>query len=224
MHADAGTAPLMQHLRTATQALHTQAESQALQRDMMRGCLSQELFIAYLEQLLLIHQPLEEALRLLVTRVPALQQVVQPCHYHASRLVDDLRYFGSDLHDLQPVPATAQFLTRLATYRTEASLAVLGVHYVLEGSKNGGRFQAAKVREMYALPAQAGTTYLDPYGMQQQALWGVYKEAMNGLSLTLEGRATILDGANATFLAFSAMCQGLMLAPIAAAYAEESVR
>ncbi len=224
MHADAGTTPLMQHLRTATQALHTHAESQALQRDMMRGCLPQELLIAYLEQLLLIHQPLEEALRLLVTRVPALQQVVQPWHYHTSRLVGDLRYFESDLHALQPVPATAEFLTRLATYRTEASLAVLGVHYVLEGSKNGGRFQAAKVREMYELKSQDGTTYLDPYGMQQPALWGAYKEAMNGLSLTLEARATILEGANATFLAFSGMCQDLMLAPLAVAYGEESVR
>ena len=177
---------------------------------LMRGYLPQQLFVAYLEQLFLIHQRLESYLSTLAESLPAVGYVVQPDYYHEMRLRRDLQFFGSRPDRVQPLPSTARFLAQLTDRADHEPVTLLGVHYVLEGSKNGGRFQAVKVREAYALPDEMGTEYLDPYGDQQPVLWAQYKAAMNEVSLSRAARESVVAGAKETFLTFVDMCRELM--------------
>jgi heme oxygenase len=63
-------------------------------------------------------------------------------------------------------------------------MALLGVLYVLEGSTNGSKYIARKVRPAYALPENGeGSAYLDPYGTAQPTRWQEFKAAMDGLNL-----------------------------------------
>ena len=204
------SAPIMQQLREDTHALHRLAEGQEFQMQLMRGRLPQQLFVAYLEQLFLIHQQLESSLITLAESLPAVGHVVRPDYYHELRLRRDLQFFGSRPDHVQPLPSTTRFLAQLNDCADHEPVTLLGVHYVLEGSKNGGRFQAVKVRDAYALPDETGTEYLDPYGDQQPILWAQYKAAMNEVSLSQAERESIVAGAKETFWAFVDMCQELM--------------
>ena len=72
-------------------------------------------------------------------------------------------------------------MDRLAS---EQPMALLGILYVLEGSTNGSKFIARKVRPAYELPATGeGSAYLDPYGDVQPARWQEFKAAMDALNL-----------------------------------------
>ncbi len=159
--------PLMEQLRNETHALHQQAERQPLQTELMRGRLPRLHFIAYLEQLFLIHQRLEPHFATAIIDDPTVAHIIRPHHYHAPYLKQDLHDFGRHPQHVQPLHTTTQFLTWLDQMASQIPLALLGVHYVLEGSKNGGVFQAVKVRQAYDLAGRAGTMYLDPYGEQQ---------------------------------------------------------
>lgn len=202
--------PVMQQLRDDTHDLHMLAERQALQLALMRGHLPQAVFVSYLAQLFIIHQRFEPYLAAMADVLPPVARAVQPYHYHAARLQRDLHFFGSLVSAIEPLPATERFLQQLDDYRRHEPVALMGVHYVLEGSKNGGRFQAMVARDIYHLPAGQGTEYLDPYGEQLQALWSKYKADVNSTALTPEARAAMVAGAKQTFLTFVGMCQELM--------------
>ncbi len=201
---------VMQQLRDDTHDLHKAAEGQPFQMALIRGHLSESLFVAYLEQLFLLHQCFEDRLTQALKTMPSVSHVVQPEHYHEARLYRDLNYFGNELRQLRPLPATDDFSAQLNTYVIDEPAALLGVHYVLEGSKNGGRFQAMKVREVYGLTGKDGTEYLDPYGDQQQAVWQQFKTAMNELEWPPTTRRSLVSGAKATFQTFIGICQQLM--------------
>ncbi len=202
--------PLMEHLRHETHALHQRAERQLLQTELMRGRLPRTHFIAYLEQLFLIHQRLECHLSTAIASHPDAAHIIRPHHDHTSYLRQDLHAFGRHPQQIQPRLATAQFLTWLDQTATQTPLALLGVHYVLEGSKNGGVFQAVKVRDAYDLAERTGTMYLDPYGDQQAQCWSQYKADMNRAILSHSVRCAIVEAAKSTFQRFIDLCQELM--------------
>ncbi|WP_089721444.1 biliverdin-producing heme oxygenase [Candidatus Entotheonella palauensis] len=202
--------PLMEQLRNETHALHKRAERQQLQTELMRGRLPKSHFIAYLEQLFLIHQRLDSHLCTLMINHAAVAHIIQPHHYHASYLEQDLRDLGRHPQQLQPLISTAAFLAWLDHIATHTPLALLGVHYVLEGSKNGGRLQAVKVRDAYALAERQGTMYLDPYGEQQSHFWSQYQTDMNRAALGSQTQHEMIEAAKTTFQRFIELCQELM--------------
>ncbi len=73
-----------------------------------------------------------------------------------------------------------------------------GMHYVLEGSKNGAKFLAPQVRTAYRLDGR-GARNLDPYGDQQRALWMAFREAMDAVDFTKSEFAAVIDAAKLTF-------------------------
>ncbi len=216
IHRDAGRAlpagsrPLMEQLRDDTHTLHKQAERQSLQTDMMRRRLPRQCFIAYLEQLYLIHQRLESHLATMREHHAIVADIIQPHHYHAPFLKQDLHEFGRHHQHLKPLAATADCLAWLDRTAGRMPLSLLGVHYVFEGSKNGGRFQAVKVREAYALEGHTGTAYLDPYRDQQSHYWTQYKSDMNRAALSEDERNDIVEAAKTTFQFFIDLCRELM--------------
>ena len=170
-------------LREQTAGHHRRAEQHPFQQQMVRGTLPQALYVRWLAQMLHIHGALEYHLDGVVSRSPELAAVFDPGRRKVTALRQDLSHFGAPGH--QPaLPAARALMARMDDLAAERPLALLGILYVLEGSTNGSKFIARKVRPAYALPASGeGAAYLDPYGDRQPARWREFKAAMDALAL-----------------------------------------
>ncbi|MFX9692342.1 biliverdin-producing heme oxygenase, partial [Acinetobacter baumannii] len=64
--------------------------------------------------------------------------------------------------------------------------ALLGSHYVLLGSKHGGKYIAHSLQSKYHLNEGKGAIYFDPYGTNFQQIWKSFVAGMNELPLGSE--------------------------------------
>lgn len=116
----------------------------------------------------------------------------------------------TDLASIAPLASTQAFLRHLGRLNGANAWALLGVWYVLEGSKNGGRHLAKAVARAFSGPNGAPTQYLDPYGDDQQTLWAAFKGGMDALPLDA-GAKTMLQRVSAmTFDAVTNICREIM--------------
>ena len=135
----ASAAPtVMERLRAETADLHSSAEGKDFQRRMVKGELTRDDYARWLGQMLLVHRALEAPLRALMGS-PAFaalreEQLQEPY------LLEDLDALGQDPAAVTPLPATAALVASIERAATETPLALLGYHYVLEGSNNGNRY------------------------------------------------------------------------------------
>lgn len=184
--------PVMDQLKAATAALHTEAESHALQQNMVRGTVSREDYATYLGQLHAVHSALERQLaaRASDARVAG---VFTQRHLHSKRLQADLVALGATT-PVALTPATRELIAQLE--RSDLSTAaLLGHDYVLEGSMNGNKFIAKALSRGLGLTPAAGLSYLDPYGDEQRAVWQSFREAMNGATFSATEVEQMLAGA-----------------------------
>jgi heme oxygenase len=79
--------------------------------------------------------------------------------------------------------------------------ALLGMLYVLEGSKNGGSFIARALRKSLGLAAGRGDRYFDSHGARQPEAWAGFKARMDAEAWEPAERAEMLRGAVAMFRA-----------------------
>jgi len=200
----------MATLKTATADQHRRAEKHAFQQMMVRGTLSREAYAGWLGQMLLVHRTLEGHLDGLAAGRPAIATVFEDDRRRVPAILDDLAFYQAE-GDHQPLPATTRFLEYLDRLAEGDALALLGVFYVLEGSTNGARFIAKRLRTAYDLPMDgAGTAFVDPYGEAQPARWQAFKEAMEELHLGDAQINAITRAAQETFDAIGAMSSDLL--------------
>ncbi len=204
---------IMMRLRTDTRTLHDRAEKTGFQQAMIAGTLAREHYVESLVQLFCLHRALEAHLRTLARRNPAVAAVVRDYQYQEPYLREDLAYFGRDIADIAPVPATQRMIDTLDLLAADEPLALLGVHYVLEGSKNGSKMLTQVVRRTYKFAGEAGTRYLDPYGDKQREYWGAFRADMDAIELTPAQRAAIVNAAGATFSGITEVYEELYAAP-----------
>lgn len=202
---------VMERLRTETRDLHDKAEHHPFNRALFSGKLPKDRYVAHLSQLLLLHQALEGRLREFCENEP-FASVIEEYQYQEPYLVDDLAYFGVSTESIEPTGETAAVITELHECARVSPLEALGMHYVLEGSNNGGRYIAMNVRKAYNL-TDRGVRYLDPYGESQKERWEAFKQAMGKHEFTDEQATAILTGANFMFEAVSRMADALHGAP-----------
>lgn len=169
---------IMATLKVATQPLHDAVESNAFQEAFGKGLLSREDYIRWLGQMYEVHQALEDALPSLREQDRRVGGIVTPDQFKCSRLRDDLAFFGCSVDEILPVPATIEAGAYIAELAQHHPLALLGFHYVLEGSTNGNRFAARGLRSTFGLEDK-GVSYLDPYGKEQRKKWGQFKSDMD---------------------------------------------
>lgn len=170
-------------LRESTAEHHRRAEQHPFQQQMVRGTLPRAMYVRWLGQMLQLHSALEAHLDRLVARHPQLKSVFNDERRKASALRADLAFFGGAA-DQAPLPAARAFLNELDRLAAHQPLALLGVLYVLEGSTNGSKYIARRVRPAYQLPATGeGSAYLDPYGDLQPVRWQEWKAAVDALVL-----------------------------------------
>jgi heme oxygenase len=186
-------------LRESTASHHRRAEQHEFQQQFVRGTLPRPLYLIWLAQLLHVHTALESHLDRLIARNPRLKSVFDDGRRKVGPLRKDLAFLGSPA-DQPAMPAARAMVARMEQLATEQPMALLGILYVLEGSTNGSKFIARKVRPAYELPATGeGSAYLDPYGDVQPARWQEFKAAMDALDLPAADVAPLVLAAQETF-------------------------
>ncbi len=165
---------IMQRLKAETQDLHDSAEKHELQRRLMKGELPQELFAAHLAQLFLVHKTLETAIRAAQANVTQLATIIKGYQFQEPYLLEDLKHFGVDPASIAALPATQRLLDTITETASASPLALLGFHYVLEGSNNGSKYIAMAAAKAYQLKPGPGLRYLDPYADNQREYWGQF--------------------------------------------------
>lgn len=207
--SDSPARGVMDRLRLETATLHEAAEGRAFQQSLVKGVLSKDAYIAWMGQMLALHGALERALRSLRAADTRVQQVVQDSQFRAPDLRADLAWFGA--HGPPPAPrgATNEAIAEIARLGASPDLTerlgILGMHYVLEGSLNGGRFIAMAVRRAFDLTGDDGVRHMDPYGAAQRETWRAFKSAMDAQPWSAPEQDSMVAGAKAMFGIVSAM-------------------
>ena len=166
----------MQQLRDSTRDEHERAEHHEFQQALVKGELARDRYEAWLGQMYLVHHALEKALRDAADktrpspRSSTSTSTRSPTCWRISSSSESTR------PDRTPTGDPAVPHPRRAG--KEDPLLLLGLHYVLEGSNNGGRYIARHVAEAYDLAPGPGLRYLDPYGDQQREYWLAFKTDM----------------------------------------------
>lgn len=186
---------LADRLRSETMELHKRAEGHALQQMLVSGRLPRAAYAAHIAQLMLVHRELEEALCEGSARGDAaISAVWQDYQRSSGHIEEDLRVLGVDPGRVRATPATQRLIARIRSAREGrggsgadakgcGSAALLGYHYVLEGSKNGAKFIARAIGPAYGLSPQSGLKYLDPYGESQREKWMAFRAGLNAAAL-----------------------------------------
>ena len=203
-------ASFMQSLKAATQAAHDSAEKHPFHRALAQGLAPREQYAAYLGQLLQVHSVLDNRLQAAAKSNPAVARVRRDEHHNVAHLMEDIGSMGICPVHIKPSPATQACIARIERAASEASVSLLGFHYVMEGSKNGGRFIAKVLRRVYGFEGPTGTLYFDPYGDSQRACWLQFRADMDACAFSEPEQALILESAMAMFDAVAAIGEDLI--------------
>ncbi len=186
-------------LKAATAAQHAAAERHEYQRALFKGALPRESYVDYLQQMLCVHEALETALCACMDGGSApVKAVVTREQLQAPYLREDLRHFGVEAERVAPTAGTAAMVERIGQAAGDG-VALLGFHYVLEGSNNGSKYIAVNVRKAYGLTAGAGDRYLDPYGERQMQVWKKFKADLDAVELGEAERERLIGAAGEMF-------------------------
>lgn len=200
MHS--GTVRVMDRLKQGTMEHHARAEGKAFQAAMVQGRITKAQYAAWLGQMLHVHEALEAAIDGARAGTPELR-VVGDEHRHSARLKEDLAALGAGAPT--PLPATKTLVARIQSLGVADPVALLGMHYVLEGSMNGNTYIARAVRRTLGLSPGTGDRYLDPYGERQRQVWGAWRGSVDGLGLSDQSGDRMLDAARVMFDGIGAM-------------------
>lgn len=190
---------LMELLKETTAPMHNSAEGSPFQGMLANGKLSRRTYTQYLEQLLLIHAAIEQEVRAHQNKGTRSLQVVEEKQFQENFLRADLKAFGANPDSAQALESTKVLLAEIERFSKETPEALLGLHYVLLGSKHGGKFVARNLKTVYELE-DAGAVYFDPYGQTFMELWKKFKQDMNDLNLEQTTTKAVCKGAELMFV------------------------
>jgi len=206
--ADAET-PVMDRLKARTDDILRRGQQHPLQRVLVAGQISREQYVAYIRQLLLIHQPMERLLRTLRERDRAAALIVREDQFLSPRILTDLTFLGSD-GGAMAGRAVRRCVDEMHLAAARVPRSTLGFLYVVEGSKNGARYVAPAVQRALNLLPGPGTSMFDPNGDEQFSKWSFFKNAMNTTSFSTEEVEAMAHGAQTMFEAFIAVSEEVM--------------
>lgn len=186
---------LHQYLKESTLPKHQQAESHPFQGHLANGKLPFQSYKQYVEQLFALHEGFETNL-LRYAEQPELAAIVQEDYFQLPFLKQDLDALGIAPDSVKPLECVRKFNENQLWAQHPASL--LGVLYVLLGSKHGAKYIAHNVKDAYKLN-DTGSLYFNPYGETFRTLWQAFTGGLNELQVSDEQRKAILEGADMTF-------------------------
>lgn len=165
-------------LKESTRSAHNSAEGHKFQKELGSGTLSRDLYTQYLGQLFLTHQALENAM----SKQPYMGSVVSPEQLQTEFLKTDLKALGVEPGSVKPIAITERMLERIEQLSKENPISLLGYHYVLLGSKHGGKFIASINKKTFDLE-NGGCIYFDPYGPEFQKHWKHFVDGINAFEI-----------------------------------------
>ncbi|MCA9294965.1 MAG: biliverdin-producing heme oxygenase [Phycisphaerales bacterium] len=193
-------ASLSMQLREDTADAHRAIERRPLQKHIAAGTVAPITLARYLAQLQRIHAAIETRLDELITHRPDLALLLDDHMYHSRRLDDDLRAIRAAHPSIDaPLAATDRTLQHLHDDAPPHALAIIGAHYVLEGSMNGNAFIVRGLRRSTDIVTQIGLSYFEPYGAAQRDRWTVFRLTLDAIDLAADERASILRAAAQMF-------------------------
>jgi heme oxygenase len=190
---------LAENLKASTRTYHDSAEGHDFQRYLAQALLPLDQYRQYLEQLYLVHSTLERNIKEKREQEPRLTSVVLENQMQERFLQQDLAYLKSDQKNITALPATLRLLKTIDLAAGTNAIALLGFHYVLLGSKHGGKFIAKSVREKYQFTSN-GANYFDPYGDQFMTYWRTFINAINEIPVSKSDTIALIEAAQATFI------------------------
>lgn len=178
---------LADRLRSECRELHERAEGSAFQQRLVRGEMTLATYRDWLAQLLIVHETLERVIRNgLLVRFPEFGVIIDDSQFIAEHIIADLQHTGGIPAPIRHLEPTDQIVHSLQLMNADdrRMLTLFGMHYVIEGAKNGNRFAARSIRKALQLPSSGeGTRSLDPYGDEQPARWMTFRRAVSELRL-----------------------------------------
>lgn len=193
---------LAEDLKAATKPFHDTAEGHNFQRDLAAGLLPIATYTCYLEQLFLIHKALEKLIAEHSKTNQRLAKVVTIEQMQVPFLQNDLSLLRSAPDRIRPLTATANLIRQIESAGIDNPFSLLGFHYVLLGSKHGGKFIAANLRKKYNVNGDI-TKYFDPYGDKFMPLWRHFINTLNECVCSEQDSEEITKAAKNTFLAIA---------------------
>jgi len=194
-------------LKESTGEAHKKAESTDLQRLMMQGQLEDRHFASYMAQLFHMHSAIEQLMGANAGAAALIRWTAD--QEHSLRLAQDLGDLGTSV-DAQPLlKATEAMVGTIKSLTAEDPIALIGLFYVLEGSMNGNRYIVRALRHMPG-GDRCGFRYLDPYGEEQPAKWGAFREALDSFETTEAQSELVVRSAHAVFDGIAAICEEVM--------------
>lgn len=181
-------------LKESTRSAHNSAEGHKFQKELGSGTLSKSLYSDYLGQLYLTHKALESAM----SSQSYMGPVVSPEQLQTEFLKSDLLALGVDPSAVKPIEITAKMQDRIEELKEQNPIALLGFHYVLLGSKHGGKFIASVIRKALSLE-NGGCTYFDPYGPEFQKHWQHFVNGINTFNIEESEVQPLLTAASEMF-------------------------
>jgi heme oxygenase (biliverdin-producing, ferredoxin) len=140
--AASDTTPFSQLIRTASQEQHTEAENSSFMGDLLGGRLGVAAYTRYTEQLWFVYRALEESAGRLLSD-PVAGPFIRPELFRVAALERDLRHLhgGDDwAAGLKPLPATADYATRVTELALDWPGGYLAHHYTRYlGDLSGGQ-------------------------------------------------------------------------------------
>lgn len=151
------------------------------QESVMKGNLPRYKYINGVKQRYLLQKGLEDVLEAHRHGEQFLSHVVTDEQFHADKAAQDLRFFGVDPANVEPLPATMAMISFFHETAKRDPRLLLAIHYVIEGSNNGAVMIAKSAKECYGLEGTDGTYHLQPYGNQVHKKWKAWKAAFDEL-------------------------------------------
>lgn len=192
-----------ERLKNETWPLHQTAEQSPFQQMLVSGRLGREGYVEFLRQMRFVHAALEGHLQRATTSLPALANIVREYQYQAGYLDEDLRFFHAAEQAVRPLPATEQVIAEIDRVAARDPLALLGMHYVLEGSNNGSKYIARALQRALNLQPGPGLRYLDPYGDSQREYWRQFKSDLDAARFTDDEVSRLVEGARTMFVSIT---------------------
>lgn len=196
---EATAVTLRSRLRDDTRKQHQDAENRPVEQAMATGKLTAEQYVEVLAQRYLLHTALETLLDDLARQQPQTQPLIGEDHKLGPVARADLIRFGIDPDEIQPLHATSETLDWLFSLATRNAIALIGPHYVFEGSKNGARFIRRGLLRVWGEEHAKRLCYLDPHGEQQPALWKQFAAQLDALKLDKSQEDEIVNAAAGMF-------------------------
>lgn len=203
-------------LRTATKALHTQAERSGLMGALLKGRATRPGYAALLVALEAIYLALEEGLAA-QAKDPLLGPLVIPGFARAHALSADLASLARHGVSIPGVAAEArryaEHLRQLSVSDPTRLLAHAWLRYL--GDLNGGQIVGSIVRASLALPQDATRFYEFPALADPMAAAGAWRRALDNAPFDATTQVDLVEEACDGFRRHIALFEALALAPSA---------